>query len=299
MTQHQAGRAIVAGVDGSDSALDAVRWAATEARRRRVALRLVNACPWPKHHFGAEALGLDYPNAFVRVARERLASAAEVAEQVAPGVEVHQQVIISYPVPVLVAESERAQLVVLGDRGLGGVTGLLVGSVAVALASQGRCPVVVVRGEPVAADSLLPVVVGVDGLLTSESAIAFAFAAASVRGVPLVAVLSWRHDLTDSALAALMGWHAIEEWQRQSLAERLAGWSEKYPDVVVRRFVTRDRPARCLLEEAKHAQLVVVGSRGHGAVSGLLLGSVSHSLLHHATCPVAVVRPETAEVLDG
>ncbi|HTF54926.1 MAG TPA: universal stress protein [Pseudonocardia sp.] len=299
MMQHQARRPIVAGVDGSESALVAVRWAAAEACRREVPLRLVNACPWPKHHFGPEALGLDYPHAFVRAAREQLASAADAAIQAAPGIEVQQQVIVSYPVPVLVAESERAQLVVLGDRGLGGVTGLLIGSVAVALAAEGACPVVVVRGEPaVAAESRLPVVLGVDGSPTSEAAIAFAFEAAEARGVPLVALLSWRDDPVDPTISALLGWDTVEDSQRQLLAERLAGWGEKYPDVAVRRVLTRGSPARHLLDEAKQAQLVVVGSRGRGSLTGLLLGSVSHSLLHHAPCPVAIVRPQVAEAAD-
>lgn len=97
---------------------------------------------------------------------------------------------------------------VLGDRGLGGVTRLLVGSVAVALAAEGDCPVVVVRGEPaVAVESPLPVVLGVDGSPTSEAAIAFAFEAAAraERGAPLVALLSWRDDPVDPTISALLG----------------------------------------------------------------------------------------------
>ncbi|WP_028927875.1 universal stress protein [Pseudonocardia acaciae] len=279
-----AGRNIVVGVDGSDSALAAVRWAAVEARRWRSPVRLVGVCPWPDHHFGGEALGLDYRQAFVRIAREQVEAAVEVAAATAPSVEVHRQVIVGYPVPVLAAESKRARLVVLGDRGLGGVTGLLVGSVAVGLAARGVCPVVVVRGEPpVALDSPLPVVVGVDGAERSEAALAFGFEAASARGVPLVAVHTWRDDRIDPI---------FEDWERRVLAERLAGWSEKYPDVAVRRVVSRDGPAHRLLAEAERAQLVVVGSHGRGDFTGLVLGSVGHALLHRAPCPVAVVRPE-------
>jgi nucleotide-binding universal stress UspA family protein len=78
------------------------------------------------------------------------------------------------------------------------------------------------------------------------------------------------------------------------LAERLAGWGEKYPDVRVQRLVMRDRPSRALVEQSMRAQLVVVGTRGRGGIAGLLLGSVSHAVLQRAHCPVAVVRPEPA-----
>ena len=93
----------------------------------------------------------------------------------------------------------------------------------------------------------------------------------------------------------------MEADEREVLADRLAGWAEKYPDVTVRRLVARDRPARALVEESGRAQLVVVGSRGRGGISGLLLGSVSQALLHHAACPVAVVRraPAVTGEQDG
>lgn len=293
----RAGRTVVAGVDGSDSALAAVRWAAREARSLRLPLRLVNACPWPEHHFGQVPLGLDYRKAFVRVAREHLLTAAEEAVETAPGVEVARQVIISYPLPALIAESKRAQMVVVGNRGLGGITGLLVGSVAVGLAARGACPVVVVRGEPpVAPDPPRPVVVGVDGSERSEAALAFGFEAASARAVPLVAVLAWDYRRVGPIFGERPTWEAIEDSQRRVLAERLAGWGDKYPEVTVRRVVSKGHPAHCLLAHAGRAQLVVVGSHGRGGLSGLLLGSVSQSLLRHAPCPVAVVRPDDQHV---
>jgi len=197
---------------------------------------------------------------------------------------------------VLLAESTRAELVVLGDRGLGGFAGLLIGSVAVALAAHAACPVVVVRGaEPDRTTSRPePVVVGVDGSPAGEAAVAFAFEAAALRGVPLVAVHTWRDLLVDATMAPLVDWDAVEADEREVLAERLAGWGEKYPDVEVRRLVTRDRPAHALVQESGRAQLVVVGSRGRGGIAGMLLGSVSQALLHHSACPVVVTRPAPA-----
>jgi nucleotide-binding universal stress UspA family protein len=223
-------------------------------------------------------------------ARRHLAAGAALAEQESPGLDVEQQLVVGYPIEVLSAEARRAQLVVIGDRGLGGVTGLLVGSVAVALAARAECPVVVVRGEEPTIDPSLPVVVGVDGSPNSDAALAFAYEAAATRGVPLVAVHTWWDLLVDPTMAPLLDWDAIETDEREVLAERLAGWGEKYPDVRVQRLVTRDRPAHALVRESSRAQLVVVGSRGLGGFSGLLLGSVSHAVLHRAHCPVAVVR---------
>ncbi|GAA5162404.1 universal stress protein [Pseudonocardia eucalypti] len=277
-------------MDGSDSALDAVRWAAVEARRHGASLRLVNACPWPQLHYGAAVLGVEYREAFLGMAQEQLDAAAAQAAEAAPGVEVEEDVVVSFAEPVLVDESKRARLVVVGDRGVGRLTGVLVGSVASALVARGECPVVVVRGAARPRPDA-PVVVGIDGAPDSEAAIAFAFDAAAARGVGLVAVLTWRDEFGELPIRAFLDWEATMEREREVLAERLAGWSEKYPQVPVRRVVTEDRPVRRLLAEAQDAQLLVLGSRGHGAVAGLLLGSVSHAVLHQAPCPVAVVRP--------
>lgn len=294
----RAGRPVVVGIDGSESALQAVRWAAVEAARQNVPLRVVTAFAWNQGHaLGQVGLGADYREIMLGVSRQQLAEAVAVAQETSAGNDVQQQLIVGFPIPVLRDESRRAQLVVLGDRGYGGVSGLLLGSVATAMSSHAECPVVLVRteeGEPVE-DRSRPVVVGVDGSPISEAALAFAFEAASFRGVPLVAVHTWWDLLVDPALAPLLDWDAIEADEREVLAERLAGWGEKYPDVRVHRLVTRDRPAHALVQESRRAQLVVVGSRGRGAAAGLFLGSVSHAVLHRAHCSVAVVRPPAEE----
>jgi nucleotide-binding universal stress UspA family protein len=293
MGQNQTQRAVVAGVDGSECGLQAVRWAAAEALQRQLPLRLVAAHAWPSGGLvGDPGLGVDYRTVLRDVVLGHLATAAADARQVAPELDIEQVEVTGYPVPVLLGESAQAEIVVLGDRGLGGFTGLLIGSVAVEVTAHASCPVIVVRGsEP---DRTVPrpepVVVGVDGSPTSEAATAFAFEAASLRRVPLVAVHVWRDVLVDATMAPLLDWDVIDSDEREVLAERLAGWTEKYPDVPVRRLVARDRPGRALVEESGRAQLVVVGSRGRGGFRGLLLGSVSQALLHHGHCPVAVVR---------
>jgi len=291
MDAQHAGLPIVVGVDGSDRALKAVRWAAVEAVQRNVQLHVVTAFAAAQNRsLSGTGLGDDQHEVMLDEARRQLAEAVAVAEET-DGVRASQELTVGFPVPVLLEASERAQLVVLGDRGHGGVSGLLVGSVATAMASRAACPVVLVRNDDLPADDRTrPVVVGVDGSPMSEGALAFGFAVASERGVPLVVVHAWQDLYIDSLTGAALDWDAIETEEHEVLAERLAGWGQKYPDVPVQRRVVWEGPAPTLIAESEGAQLVVVGSRGRGAAMSLLLGSVSHALLHRARCSVAVVR---------
>jgi nucleotide-binding universal stress UspA family protein len=138
-----------------------------------------------------------------------------------------------------------------------------------------------------------PVVVGVDGSATSDAAVATAFDEASWRGADLVAVHSWLENAADAELLRPgdAEWARIEQNEAEVLAERMAGWQEKYPDVTVRRVLAQGKPVERLLEYAVGAQLIVVGSRGRGGLTGMLLGSTSGALIYHATCPLLVVRP--------
>lgn len=289
------GRHITVGIDGSDSALRAARWAAAEARDRGVGLRLVHACELLTG-YAPQIVDLATLHTAMKERGEIwLADARQAAERVVPGLPVDVALFLSPPVPVLIKEADGADLLVLGSRGLGGFSGLLVGSTAVAVAGRASGPMVVVRGRHTedAVTAKGPVVVGVDGTPVGESAIAFAFAEASMRGADLVAVHAWSDLLVEAGYvggAAALDFGPLEERAREGLAERLAGWQEKYPDVHVVREVVRDRPARALLRRAAHAQLVVVGSRGRGGFRGLLLGSTSQHLLYHAECPVVIAR---------
>jgi nucleotide-binding universal stress UspA family protein len=293
-----AGRPIVVGVDGSESAVQATCWAAREAARHRTTLRLVSADP-------STVVGPppapDDRRALRRLARVRVAAAAAAATDEVPDVVVEQQVRHDHPIPVLLGESQHADLLVVGNRGLGGFTALLLGSVSIGVTARAACPVVVVRGSgpgaPVPTDG--SVVVGVDGSPTSEAALAFAFEAAAARRVPLLAVHVWRDTLVEPTMAPIYAWDQIEEDETEVLLQRLAGWGTDYPDVEVIRLVARDLPARVLVEHSAKAQLMVVGTRGRGGMSGLVLGSVSQAVLHHATCPVAVVRDVRARTWWG
>ncbi|OLL76913.1 Universal stress protein family [Pseudonocardia sp. Ae168_Ps1] len=285
----QQGRPVVVGIDGSASARDAVRWAAAEAVARRVRLRLVAVyTPLPPGHRHDMGLGPAYRAQVVGTLQEALTGAAALVSGI--DVDLESEIRAGYPADVLTEESRGASLTVVGSRGLGGFSGLLVGSVAVAVAAHGGSPVLVVRGER-APDAGLPVVLGVDGSPAGEAAVGPAFEQASRRSVPLRAVHAWSDVVLDPAVAVLIDAAALEAEEREVLAERLAGWSEKYPDVDVQRIVVRDRPAHALIAESAGAGLVVVGSRGRGGLAGLLLGSVGQALLRHADCPVLVARP--------
>jgi nucleotide-binding universal stress UspA family protein len=283
-------RPVVVGIDGSDCALQAVGWGAAEARRRHVGLRLVIAFERSRGDvIGATGEGIG--EVLLARAQQGLAEAVAMAEREAPDLDLEHQLVVGHPVSVLSMEACRAQLVVIGDRGVG--LGLPAGSVAVGLAVRAPCTVVVVRGAGLAPSvtASLPVVVGVDG--GRDASIAFAYEAASCRRVPLVAVHTWSDLTVDPEIAPLLDWDAIEAGARLQLSGWLSEWAQKYPDVPVELVITHDHPARGLLELATRAQLVVVGAGGRGAFAGLLLGSVCHALLHRAPCPVAVVRPET------
>ncbi|WP_214401429.1 universal stress protein [Pseudonocardia lacus] len=287
-------RDVVVGVDGSADALRAVRWAAREARRRDLPLRVVVAHGAVGDGAATHRMSeLRFREVQRRTAADAAAAAAAAAVEVTPGIAVEQRVVAGAPAEVLRHESRSARLLVLGDRGRGRLRGAVAGSVAVAVTTTAQCPVVVVRGGPhLDVESSLPVVLGVDGSATSEAATEFAFAAADARGVPLVAVHTWWDPVIGPVVARVIDVAAIEADERRMLVERLVGWSEKYPRVAVETVVSRDFPAHVLLRRATRAQLLVLGSRGLGERTGLVLGSVSNAAVHRAPCPVAVVRPD-------
>jgi nucleotide-binding universal stress UspA family protein len=189
-------------------------------------------------------------------------------------------------ISTLIDLTKDAQMLVVGCRGLGTVGRALMGSVSSALVHHAHCPVTVVHGEE--HRTAAPVVVGVDGSPVSERAVAMAFDEAARRGVGLIAVHAW----SDAGVVEFPGFDfaPLQQAEREVLAERLAGWQERYPDVQVERVVAFDRPAPQLLLQAERAQLVVVGSHGRGGFAGMLLGSVSSAVVHGAKVPVLVAR---------
>ncbi len=284
-------RPIVVGIDGSAGAQAAVHWALEEARTRQAAVRLICAYRVMPGFYQAPGMYPDFPqdSELVRKNADRLLSEALAdAARTAPGVPVSGDTVDGSPIPALIEASEAASLLVLGSRQRSALGATFLGSVSGAVAARANCPAVVLRGP---ADEQAEVVVGVDGTAASQALLEFGFDHASRWRVPLRAVLCWHPDLLASML-----WRPeppaparAEAW----LAEAVAGWQEKYPDVDVRSGVLREHPAAGLVSEAATARLLVVGNRGRHAIAGTLLGSVSQAVLHHATCPVAVLPTQS------
>jgi nucleotide-binding universal stress UspA family protein len=281
---------VVVGVDGSPRSLDAVDLAAHEATLRNAPLHLVYAYVWP---YVAAPIGPSEARGLERSLRDDaeqiVREAADRARATAPTVAVTSEAVVGAPTATLLERSRTASLVVIGDRGHGGFTGLLAGSVAVQLSAHATCPVLVARGRT---DPTGDVLVGVDGSPASEPAVGFAFEEAALRGVDLTALHAWTDPFSTGPGEILpLAYDAalVEAKEERVLAESLAGWCDKYPDVTARRRLVRGHTREVLIEATEGAQLAVVGSRGRGGFTGLLLGSVSQAVLHHAACPVAVV----------
>lgn len=275
---------ILVGVDGSFAAETATTWAACEAASREAPLVLLYA-----HRGDHGAHDGESEADFLR-------RAALLADQAAPGIEVSAESVRARASKLLTSRSDHAEMIVLGERRQSRGRGSLIGSLALGLVSHAHCPVVVVRGDDAgwtdgdidAHDA--PVVVGLDGSPQSDAALGFAYEFAALHRAPLVTAHTWTDHTFDLSSPLLVDVEAIQRDEQRVLAEQLAGWREKYPDVVVERLVSFDRSARALLVQGKRARLLVVGARGRGGVSGMLLGSTSQALLRRARCPVAVVR---------
>ncbi|MBB4919803.1 universal stress protein [Streptosporangium saharense] len=284
MTAH-----VVVGVDGSPSSQAAVEWAADDAVRRGRPLRIVHVCaPW------IYDIPLQTPPGFrdsmAEYCQEILDAALSLARSHAPDLEIETVRERGKASDVLRREAEDAEELVLGSRGLGGFTGLLLGSVSLALAGHVAAPVVVVRKTQRHVHD--EIVVGFDGPPAPEAVFRYAFEEAVMRKAALHAVHTVQAPVLGPYAAAYTS--LIDDafvTEKRLAAETLEPWRERYPQVEIRQTVVIGHPVAVLCEASQTADLVVVGSRGLGRVGSAALGSVSHGVLHHARCPVAVVRP--------
>ncbi|WP_327635139.1 universal stress protein [Kribbella sp. NBC_00482] len=259
------GRRVVVGIDGRPDCENAIRWGAVEAAARGVGLDLVHAFVWPE--FRVPLGPSDLAPGLRAQADQIVAEAVDLARKFEPRLPVTGSRVDGFPPAVLLAESRTADLIVLGSRLTGRLLGLMVSSAGIELSAHAHCPVVVVRPGD---DALVGnrVVIGYDGSPPADAAVEFGLAYSRRHELParIVTVLDDADDDDHDLLAAIRP-HAHEA------------------EIVE----VTGHPSELLLEWSADAQLLVVGSRGRGGFAGLLLGSVSQTMLTQAPCPVAVI----------
>jgi nucleotide-binding universal stress UspA family protein len=284
---------IVVGYDGSASGRTALRYAVSQARLRTAPVRVIAVFDhnWRGARFGGvEALVMSVRQGIQTMVDE----AVDEMRAAAPGVTISGAAVLGSPGPALLDASRSAALLVVGNRGHGGFGGLMLGAVGQHVATHAQCPVVVVRGKVDTADG--PVVVGADGSEHGDHTLGVAFEEAARRKAPLIAIRAYQLPVPYGLMA--MGTEPFDpDGLKRAEAEELANsvrlWQAKYPDVTVETLVAQGSAGRVLVDVSSSAGLVVVGSHGHSAIAGTLLGSISLQVLHHADCPVLIVRPDT------
>ncbi|MEU6379782.1 universal stress protein [Streptomyces sp. NPDC046909] len=295
---------VVAGVDGSAESLAAAEWAGREAVRRGCALRLVHARNWHPHQ---EQTGGEPVSAVQRhLARRVLRQAEEHVHGACPGVRLDDEQVEGPATQALLRAAERADLLVLGSRGLSGFTGFLVGSVALGVVAKATRPVVLVRAGEEAGDERLPdadgnastrtgyrdVVLGLDLGDPCDEVIEFGFEAARLRDARLRVVHAWQApsplSLGPGEIGLIEDARRGDEWQG-FLSAVLQLWRDKYPEVEVVESVLEGKASSALIRAASGASLLVVGHRVTERPVLARTGPVTHAAIHHVDCPVAVV----------
>lgn len=279
-------RPVVVGYNGSSRSREALLWAVEEAARRGVPLLVVYAANYPGMTLGPGPGLLEPEPGALDAANEVTTRGVTEALQAHPTLAVSGATEVTSPARTLSELSARAGLVVIGTRGFGRTVGALLGSVAFEVAATAECPVVVVKEHaetPTASDGRI--VVGTDGSPDAAVAVAFAAdrAASASSTLQIVSCTGEHPDVDEDRVRT-----SAEEIART--AAEHAGAS--HPGLTVTTRVDDAPPERVLVDASEGADMVVVGSRGRGAFRGLLLGSVSHAVIHGAVCPVAVVPGE-------
>ncbi|WP_333891611.1 universal stress protein [Mycolicibacterium gadium] len=284
---------VVVGVDGTDNAIRAARWAAGVAHKLGTPLHIVHARPSPGHN----------PSDVIAAVRacemsaqqERTSAILDAASRAVHGDHSDLRITTAHVSEavdrLLVDLSQHARLIVLGCDDLSVAAAVLIGSTTVAVAANSMCPVIAWRGDATAPTGQ-PIVVGVDDDDPSRVAITSAFELADRFAVNIVAVHAWstRRSAGDVTLPFMIDWDAVHADQREHLVNALAPWTRQYPDVDVTYVVDQDKPSRALLNHSDGAQLVVIGSRGRGPLAGAVLGSTGLNLLHHSLVPTMICR---------
>ena len=300
---------IVVGADGSEQSSRAVEWAAREAVRRKAPLRIVSVSAMPPRMRPQHASPATIADILHKISARTLAAALTRAKEVAPGLLVEADLVSGPPAPTLAAYASGASMLVVGVRGAGGFSAMVLGSVSRYVAMHASCPVVVAQEDSMAVHR--EVVVGVADPAEAAGSLGFAFEEASMRGALLMAVhalapypvapsrgeedlalAAWLHRAPGAAEQAAQpaaGGPADEAVAAAELTQVLAGWQDKYPEVRVSQDIVRGHPGRVLASYSARADLVVIG-RHHGPEGGAAsIGSIQHPVLNHAHGPIAIV----------
>jgi nucleotide-binding universal stress UspA family protein len=287
-----AAKPIVAGTDGSEESLRAVDWAAREAVLRGAPLRIVSAASLLPR-MGSRAGSTEYDTVTDVLLKDRdraLAAAAERAAKMAPGVLIDTDQLTGPPAQAIAESGAGALMLVVGSRGVGAFTAMMLGSISRYAASHAPCPVVIVRDET--AVTQRQVGIGIGDLDHCADSLTFAFEEASLRQASLLAIHAWQAPQADISRAGEVftgaDSHVLQAEAARQLEGLLTEWREKYPDVPVSQDVVHGHPGRALVGLSARADLVVLGRHAeHPGRPGL--GSVRHAVLNHAHGPVAVV----------
>jgi nucleotide-binding universal stress UspA family protein len=284
--------AVVVGVDDGTGCARALEAGVDEARRLGRPLHLVHAT----------GVGV------ARWTQDRLRAQQEVTErwheralELGGDLAVTHATHVEDAAAALVTASGTASVVVVDAGSSRRLASVLLGATVQKVAAYARCPVLVTPHEGEWSRTG-PVVVGVDAAPHSVPAVAWAFSEAAARGAPVDAVHTWWWEEPDPFLTGgewESDWRDLAVTQEAAVSEMLAGWTERYPEVPVTTRVVRGQAATMLREYAADAQLLVVGTRGRGGFAGLLLGSVSSSLVHSAPCPVVVVPHDSDRAAEA
>jgi nucleotide-binding universal stress UspA family protein len=283
---------IVVGVDESAGAAAALRWAVREAEVRGWPLTAVLAWGFLDQHHAVVGAPFD-PTYGEADAIAALGSIVSAAVGTARDVTIEQVVVNDLPVPALLDASEGADLLVVGARGLGPVRRMLLGSVSQQCLHHATCPVAIVRdGTHDAADRIVRIVVGVDGSDTAGNALRWALEEGRLHRATVEVVHAWFVPYGGGQpFAAAFDSTPLEDAARRTLDAAVDSADVSGLSVPVTRTLAFGSPAAAVLHAAEAAEVVVVGSRGLGGFKGLVLGSTSYHLAHHALCPVVVLPP--------
>lgn len=274
------------GVDGSEQSRTALAWGLSRAKDRNASVELLHV---------ADDSFLSESAVFLSEAQDASQQMLDIEAAYARSIgfegEISGTAVVGHPILEVEEASKRADLLVLGAHEGSKFAGSFFGTRAVKVAATAHCPVAVIPGTEV--DPTAGIVVGVDGSEASQKAVDYAAEIASFRGVPLIAVYAWMPPLTPG-LEYLWSEDLVKAQQaasEEAIAIGTAGLASRYPDLTIERHIVQAPPVAALVQAAEGAQMIVVGSRGRGGLSRLLLGSVSHGVLQALPVPTIVVKP--------